>query len=1094
MKNISTAKKIFLSLMLLFSFLFVGSFATISWNLAQAHTSYYGTNTVSVTNGNFTSYSSNSNKLPFDISSGWNAIAGLQNETYSGIIDTESSAFSKNDSFTLPANPKTYSSSSSVDSKILMIKSKNNSTGTKFGYESAGITLSENKFYQIVVRVKTGLLDEEEDLIEDTSAFASIYTNLTNNAEYPSISTSGTWIAYNIFIATDIFNSSTLNLQLRLGNKNAKSTGVVFFDNVEIFEISELDYFTEENSPSPVKQFVNLNRTEVSSFTNSNFENDLDGFDVVEGSGNVSTPILSSISSSIEQSNGADSFIDENTKSLFINNKTKSKTTVSSSNANVVTIKQHGYYYLSVLIKTGSLSSGGLTITLDEKVNTGEPITISQSDLTSSSGSNQYNGFSLVSFYIKGNAKKDSNIGISFSLGSSDATISGWAIVDNIKMYQISQNEYSTKSSSSKSLDLSKNIEEISSIKNGSFDFISSSNASIAYPLMPESWSYSASNSLSGIIRVNANKFATDCTNYGLTSSQNPGPNTAYYAYAESGYTPTSATTDQNVLMIRTSKNQESFFTSSSISLSKNSETDSKTIDKIEIGIKTLNSAKAFVKLVDSNNNDLALIENISAEEWTTYSIYIKNGISEASVKLIVGVNGNENNNYAFFDFAKYSSNVSLSTAEILDLNNSCYVDLITDSFYSHKSTKNNYNVYDLVNWSDCMVDATSLSALYNGVVYAPSVDDLEIRENALDNNILVVTNVNNSYQIIKSNYNYSLASGKYYEFSVYIKTDLNANLNFGDYGAYFEITTVDKTTNQLNVSNSNTNKFVNIISSSDDNNWEKYSIYVYAENDESVCVLLGLGSLDNPTLGKVYFDDLTVQAISKDDYKEKTSSNNTIVSKVLDSSSSSSNSSSQSNSSVKTESNPINIFILFSSIILAIALVLAIAGYLIRRIPKRTMAKVEKSEYNIKPTKVNELEIKQNLKNSRESKLKELKVKLEELKVERDALKAEYEEKSSKEENLTAKENIYKSYTKKINKLTKQIDYIESAITFNEDAINIKQMENMEIKKKQKESIQEFIKLKNESDLEKEVEVEEKPKKTKGKKFNPNRIKKDKK
>ena len=124
MKKLSIARKTFLSFIFAISCLFFGSFALITGKTANAYTNYYMTNSVSVTNGNFTSYSENKNKLPFSINSGWTALETSTNDVYSGIIDADSSVFTKNDYFTLPeVNPETYKTNvnENIDSKILMI-------------------------------------------------------------------------------------------------------------------------------------------------------------------------------------------------------------------------------------------------------------------------------------------------------------------------------------------------------------------------------------------------------------------------------------------------------------------------------------------------------------------------------------------------------------------------------------------------------------------------------------------------------------------------------------------------------------------------------------------------------------------------------------------------------------------------------------------------------------------------------------------------------------------------------------------------------------------------------------------------------------
>ena len=235
--------------------------------------------------------------------------------------------------------------------------------------------------------------------------------------------------------------------------------------------------------------------------------------------------------------------------------------------------------------------------------------------------------------------------------------------------------------------------------------------------------------------------------------------------------------------------------------------------------------------------------------------------------------------------------------------------------------------------------------------------------------------------------------------------------------------------------------------------------MYVLAQASEEVKVLLGLGNTNYSTQGKVYFDDLKVASISKEDYSKVKANDTTLVSKVI-ASTTSNNNENNSNSSTSTPSD-INFFALFSSIILIIALGLAIAGYMIRRIPKKKIAKVEKSLYNKSPKEIDKKAVKQELKLSREEKVAKLKEELTQLKTEHEKLQTEYEKATNDEENISKKEQLYKAHTKKINKLNSQIEYIESALVYAQDTVNIRTMENLEIKKRQKEADEEFEKLK---------------------------------
>ena len=106
----------------------------------------------------------------------------------------------------------------------------------------------------------------------------------------------------------------------------------------------------------------------------------------------------------------------------------------------------------------------------------------------------------------------------------------------------------------------------------------------------------------------------------------------------------------------------------SSFSLTSNtSATTEPTFTKIQVAVKTLNDSKAFIQVVTKDTNLLiATIKNISAVDWTTYTLFIKNGITAQDVKVVLGTEGNGNNNYSFFDFAKYSTKTGLAIADVL--------------------------------------------------------------------------------------------------------------------------------------------------------------------------------------------------------------------------------------------------------------------------------------------------------------------------------------------------------------------------------------------------------------------------------------------
>lgn len=1069
MKTFSLTKKILFVLIFAVCTFFANSFALITNLYAkEVSTHYYLKDTSKITNGDFaTSSSSDIDGKPNKLSSGWKADEQASSSSVnSGVINVGTSTFAstKNNKYGLSENPGYDESINSTDKNILMIQSKTD--GAQFAYVSDEIELEASKFYLLSIRCKTGIKAEDNSILYD--ATASIYTSLSSSENFYNIHTSGAWKTYNFFIATDTFNSSKFNIELRLGSKDVgvNTNGAVFFDYVQLFEISNSDYFTasEDN-----QRLINLNNDYVTAFDNSDFEVIDDSWIFDENNDNEKSIASILSTSSIQQyiktnfdesinTNIANTFVHQNNSSLFIANTKETKTKVYSADTNKLNIPQHGFYKLSMLVKTGNLSSGGLDITLTDN---GDILT-SQTGITSASASSEsYNGFKMVDFYIRGNAKKDIEVSLSFSLGN-DSNVSGWAIIDNITLEKINESEYNKKSSTNE-LDLSKNIKNTETILNGSFDFVANKTSTISYPALPTNWKASENaNGLSGIIRVRKEYFDVDCLTYGLTNKDNPGPNTAHPLLQDKDDLDDIINinkTYENVLMVRNNSNKDVYFTSDSFTFNSSSSSDA-SVYKIEVAVKTLKNAKAFIRVVDKNGNVVAVKDNITANEWTNYTLFIKNGISSQDVNLELGTHGNGENNYSFFDYVQHTSDIDLSLEDMLSTKNSIYCDLMVDSFYNYSSNKVN-DLYTNKTYSAYNLDTNNQSAIYNGILNT-SLSNIKTRPDANDKNILVVTNTVSTYQLLTSNYTYKLQANSYYEFSVWIKTDFNDIENLEKSGAIFEIVSVNS---DNEITRNEKTRIKSIVTNSEENNgWVKYSIYVLSEKEQTVKVLLGLGNnAENyATEGKVYFDDVKVSDITKTEYASQKASNTTLITKVITTDKDQNNNNSNTSNKEETPSE-INIWALLSSIILVIALGFAIAGYLIRRIPKKKVAKVKETEYVKSPISVNENEIKRELKLNREKKLEETNKKLAELIETRDKLQAKYEEESSKEDDLTKKEKLYSSHIKELNKINKEIDYLNSAISYSNEAANIKAEEIREIKKRKKEVIEEFNKLKQE-------------------------------
>ena len=1043
--QIST-RKILFSLLLIISLVFIGNI-TLIFSLRENNAfaySYFNENSLTLSNNTFRSYGSSKEKgLPYSLS-GYNWTIKNDANVLAGVINVDEDTFKENNNFMLSSNPGISQYLSGNDKNILMFKSTGNNAG-KASATSESVSLSKASFYEISLWALTA-----------NGAVGSISATFGDSVSQFTAVSANTWTKYSFLVATSEFSTASFSITLNF-NSNVASKGEVFYDEITINEISNADFY--ETASTSTLNIVDLNskysgsQIESLQLNNFNFENGLDENWVkssisggVKSSINVydSSIIYSTLNNlfDVTDENIAKTNVANNTKSLLMINEDSTTSSLSTSEDNYFVIEQHKVYRLSFLIKTGNISGDGLSFTLtpiyDDTVDEDAKIeAVTLSNQVSSNGLNSYNGFTRVYMYIKGDVRQDQKVSLKISLGA----CSGWAIVDDITLISINSSDCDTSSL----LDFTSNTSDTTTILNGDFNFANITDTNSNYPLSPSNWSYSDSttSSQSGIIRINPTDFIVDSANYGYPT--NPGVNTAYH-----GNNYDKATNDyQNVLMIRNVSSYDTYFTSSKISLSANSSSTQKIV-RLSIGVKTVNGSTAFINLVDSNGNVLTTIQNIDTNnEWKTYSVYIKNGISAISCSLQLGVNGYSNSsytdNFAFFDCAEYddSQTPDIST---MTKNGCAYVDLYENRFYNSSTNFTNYEKLD---------DSSSFQVVNSSDELLRTYDDLKSQ------NILKLINSSKTYQTIITDYTYSLKANSYYEISVYIKTNFSLDQNGEKYGAFFELVSIDDNGDVVKTEkNEDRNYFSNIIVSTTKNNgWEKYSMYILAKEDVDVKILLGIGTSENTTKGTIYFDNLKVTDIDETTYAEKKSSYNTIVSDKIEIPETDDES-----SSTTTSPTDVNVWLLVSSILLVVALIFAIAGFSIRRLPKKKKEnKVMSSSYSKTTLTVDKNSIKRELKEQREQNIAQLDEEIKNLENEYEVLKNEYEQQKTNDEVLN--QPLYVEFTKKSNKLLSQIEYLKSAKTYITDTSTILSQERKEINRKKNELIDHSKKLNDNND-----------------------------
>lgn len=1037
------------------AFIFIAIFAilaqfTIIYAASNSYYTYaYTQDTTSdmLSNANFESSSSTSKGNPSNPSY-WVTAGGDSENVSKGVIDTTNDTFNNNSGYGISSNPLTSSSAS--DKKILMINSREQET--RYGYKnSSEMNLKANSYYRISVLCKTNTV----------SNGASIYLTgsdlpLTKQYNFVDVVTNKNvdngWATYNFYVKTDINSSTKAYLELWLGSKqdnNVLSNGQVFFDNIKVQSIDQTTYYacTEaynfddiNNMPSNIRKLDLAGKDYENQFTNSDFEAGLDGWTRSTSSGNEkthsgitlagnSTEMLNDMYLDSDQAVPGNTFSYNNTKALFINH-LDTNGSYTEYTSNPITIKQHSFAMITYYSKTGNVTKGGAYATVKTTSTDEDAPKVTVADYTTTStGLANYNNYALTTIYVEGNPYRDVDITLSLGLGKTDSLATGYVIFDDIKVYEISYSTYNNASSNKLALYTDS---DTTTIKNGAFNYSGTTDSDVNYPIKARNWSIS--NEISGIININKTKYDANLAlgNYGPNAVY-PGPVTTY-----PNVDTNPETTVNNLLMLRNDeKNSYVTATSDSFSVGESSSIAVSVYVKVQSNLSNLSSG-ASISLI-SGKNVYARISGIRATEWTKYTIYFKNTTTSLDMQLVLSL-GTENNTtsgYAYFDNVSYTSSVEDSVIESRDTATSTYTNLQNNNFDSY--IDNGSNIYT----PSTMTADTDSEASTAGVINTSTAPEMVVNANVptregSNGNLLMIKNNAPTAFTYKTNYTYTFNTDTHYVVNVWIYTTAITGTE-EEYGVNIALSNVEKS-------------FSNVVSKVTDgeNVWTKYSFYVSNDQSNSITSTLSisLGNKDYPTQGFVFVDSITVDTVTATDYNAVESNDYTIktVAKVTESTDDSSN-----DDTTPSISN-VNYWILASSLIIALALIIAIVGMAMRhlkfRMPKR-YGKGKKSDYN-RELSLNDADVRRELKALRDEKVKELDKKIEETKAQMDADKLAYEESIKGLDNEQKVERLFTKYARNNSKLQKEIDNFESAKKYLLDEANIRLEEQKEIRRRQ--------------------------------------------
>ena len=878
---------------------------------------------------------------------GWSEISGNQvnkDNIVKGIVDvTDETTFSTSTYKTTRPKMLLEEKKDKDYYKNLMINSYNGAG--RFGYKSNSISLDANSYYGISVTLYTHRTPKSDDF-EETDPTASIYlTGLTDDEKYETsvqfenINSLTTWVTYTFYVDTASVSKS-VNLELWLGSKTTSVQGAVFFNNVKIIRYSE-DYYYEE--------ILTKNDTDTDNFNIISLSKDNPYVRPVDNSSfETSSPlewdfIAKSTSSTTQKcevidvnnfkltANGTEikapgsNNSPNNTHALFMYNEEDGYQAIESSK---ITIDELNYYRISFWAKSDCNIGNGATVYLVDK---SEENNIDSAVLTLATtytkDKNKYNNdWTQYSFYVYGSENGEKQVTIQIWLGTNTSKTSGYVFIDDFRMENISYQTYSSNSSSSNSKTLNFNSSSDNFvITNSNFNKTSNEDANKTYPLAPSNWTKNGNtnnNTFSGIISAKEEHFNANVNKY-TNSHITPVRPTGHPVYND----------NNNVLMIgSTSENNSQSYVSENISLNANSyyKLSYYVLTDYTLGSNDNLGASVTLKTSDTTIYDYKNIY-YNDNNWHQHVVFIKTGDTSETATLTLSFN--KLVGYVFFD------DIRLETSSETVFNNFTYdpatptnkVDMSYENF-DNRTFNTTASVQTPNNWTGSEQD--NLSVTETGIANLNSDKFDYIPETLSGNkNVLYIQslhNVNYGYESVKT---YSFSAKTYYKISVNVLTnDIFAEDYDGDdkYGASLMLAE----NNDIAITGINTLGA-----------WKTYTIYLSLQDAMTSGIHLGLGDANVKTRGEALFDNLKIETIDEATFKEdiKNFDNNTTNCFI--------NYTEETTTEEESDtwSNEFN-WLILPSLITAVALIIAVVGFYVRKINFNKKPKI-KTKYDRRKT-----------------------------------------------------------------------------------------------------------------------------------------------
>ena len=957
------------------------------------------------------------------------------------------------------------------DNKILMINSKTSNTSSanqqaNKGFRSESITLNPNSYYSISFAVKTSTNG-------DDSVFASAYLSGVVDSDGNALEIgyeflqNSEWKEYQIYIATGQ-TEQNVTIDFYLGtNKNEYSSGVVFFDDVKMYQysanafVSEIisngydkntgDNYQTLNSTDTkfvVKTLLEEENTLVDSTYNFDFEEEITSSNTLSPAwtvnpnfSNAHARILNYTTPSLELENEIGfNYVGLDLSYDILNDKAnKQVLALYSNNGGYITVQSkpidlnpHQIYKITASVKVVSADGAGFTLGAQE-IGSSEDETqgiyqyypnLNKDNYTLQSGQssgitsnteNLYtNNYQTVELYVKGHSLYKTSFAITLSFGSQTSKSVGCVIVDNIKIEEASYSDYSSASNQV------------------TFSSYTTTNANNSY--------FNETESEDSTYPVKATGYTTEIEN------ENKNTTGVLYFYNEETYNalynsyewygiypgnPNRRVEPNNVYMMY--NNFESYQSITSPSYTLSSEYQKISFDLYTQSKLITKNASITVEIVDENGIVMFKESGIRSEDsWNNISFAFRSAENMShtyTVKISLGTENDKVAGYAYIDnltATECTESEYASTSYKNDFSN-FYLSFENDSVTGDASTSTTTSAYSFT--IDEALDGGEVSEKYAVGAMVNGQNNVYGIEN--DQNFLVISTFKPSTATITSVYSLSLSAESYYKLTFDLKT-------------FFPQVTMAEN-NEEHECNYGVSVSLNgfeVISNLKADQLQTYTIFLNSTEASTATIKFSITSDCQNTLGTAMLSNIKLEnstqaefndANNAQGYKETIFQSNYIQEETDDGTEDDGNTDSGDTQTPTT--SPTSPWLLIGSIIMVLAVIIAVIAFFLRKIKFKKKDKIEKSKYDRK------ISIDQNLVANeairrRDEELKSLFEAKESLKLEKQELEQQHknyvqEARVNDKGKITKDtEKEFKSYAVNLGKIEEKLSILEEQIS----------------------------------------------------------------